>query len=72
MKAVEFPSELGPNQTLSVPAGVAVQIPQGRAVRVLVLIADDADETAWEQLAATDLGQGYADSDAIYDHLSGR
>ena len=71
MKALEFPSELGPDQTLRVPPGVAAQIPHGQTVRVLVLIGDDAEEAAWEQLAATEMGQGYADSDAVYDKLSG-
>lgn len=32
----------------------------------------DAEEVAWEQLAATEMGQGFADGDAIYDRLSGR
>lgn len=70
MKALEFSSELGPNQTLNVPADVAALIPVGQPLRVLVLVGEDAQEKAWEELAATDFGQGYSDSDAIYDRLS--
>lgn len=72
MKAVEFQSRLGPNHTLRVPDEVVDRIPAGQLVRVLVLIGDDADGREWEQLAATEFGQGYADSDAVYDQLSGR
>ena len=70
MKAVEFHSELNQNQTLPVPDSVAGSIPRGQPVRVLVRIGPDAEDREWEQLAATDFGQGYADSDAIYDQLS--
>jgi len=72
MKAVAFQSELGADGTLSVPVSVAEEIPRGRAVQVVVLVAEGADEQAWEQLAAMEFGMGYADSDAIYDHLSTR
>jgi hypothetical protein len=72
MKAVEFESQLSADQNLAVPAAVAGSLPVGQPVRVLVLIAESDAEMQWEQLAATDFGQGYADSDAIYDQLSGR
>jgi hypothetical protein len=70
MKAVEFQSELRPDHTLGVPADVVERIPRGRPVRVLV--PEDAEDQAWEELAAAEFGMGYADSDAIYDHLSNR
>jgi hypothetical protein len=72
MKAVTFPSELRPDGTLSVPANAADKIPRGQAIQVLVLLADDPEDQEWEQLAATDFGMGYAESDAIYDQLSNR
>ncbi|HLN33049.1 MAG TPA: hypothetical protein VK395_35290 [Gemmataceae bacterium] len=72
MKAVEFQTQLSANQTLAVPASIAGRIPVGRQVRVLVLVPEDETAQEWEQLAAQDFGQGYADSDAIYDKLSGR
>jgi hypothetical protein len=72
MKAVEFESELRGDLTLSVPAEVIEQIPRGQCLRVLVLVPDDGEDQGWEQLAAAEFGMGYADSDAIYDHLSNR
>lgn len=72
MKAVEFQSELRPDHTLSVPAKIAEGIPCGQTVRVLVLIPEDQEDQAWEQLAAAEFGLGYADGDAIYDDLSDR
>jgi hypothetical protein len=72
MKAIEFQSQLSASQTLSVPAAVANTIPVGQPLRVLVLIAENDLDQEWEQLAALDFGQGYADSDVIYDNLSGR
>jgi hypothetical protein len=72
MKAVEFQSQMSSDQTLAVPASVAESIPVGRQLRVLVLIAEDNPDREWEQLAAIEFGQGYADGDAIYDQLSSR
>lgn len=72
MKAIEFQSQLGPDQTLAVPSPASDSIPIGKPVRVLVLVPEsDADE-AWEQVTAMEFGQGYADSDAIYDQLQDR
>jgi hypothetical protein len=72
MKAVAFQSELRPDDTLSVPTNIAEKIPRGQAVQVVVLVAEDAEDHAWEEVGAADLGMGYADSDAIYDKLSNR
>lgn len=72
MKAIEFQSQLTPEQTLPVPDIAASAIPPRRPVRVLVLIAEDEEDRAWEHLAAVEFGQGYAASDAIYDQLPGR
>lgn len=72
MKAVEFQSQLGPDQSLPVPSAIAARIPAGQPVRVLLLIGESEDDQEWEELAAVDLGLGFADSDAIYDQLSSR
>ena len=72
MKVVEFQSELRPDHTLSVPASIIERIPPGQTLRVLILVPEDAEDQAWEQLAAAEFGLGYADGDAIYDQLSNR
>ena len=70
MKAIEFESELQANHTLSVPAKIAERIRAGQPVRVLLLIAESAEDQEWEQFTAAEFGRGYADSDAIYDQRS--
>ena len=70
MKAVEFQSQLNPDLTLTVPASVVGAIPIGQTVRVLVLLAENDTDQEWEQLTAEEFGQGYADTDALYDQLS--
>jgi hypothetical protein len=72
MKAIEFQAQLNEDQTLAVPAAVAGSIPAGQMVRVLILIPEDDADRDWEQLAAAEFGQGYVDSDAIYDQFSSR
>ncbi len=69
MKAIEFQSQLNPDQTLTVPASLFGAIPIGQTVRVLVLLPDNDTEGEWERQAAEEFGRGYADTDAIYDHL---
>ena len=72
MKAVEFQSQVNSDQTLTVPESVIGAIPIGQTVRVLILFAEDEADREWEQLTAEEFGQGYADTDALYDQLPGR
>ncbi|HBI44543.1 MAG TPA: hypothetical protein DDY78_17080 [Planctomycetales bacterium] len=69
MKTLEFEAPLNPDQTLTVPPGVADQVPPGRTVRVLLMVADSDEEKGWNQLTAAEFFKGYAESDAIYDEL---
>ena len=71
MKALEFSSSLNADGSLHVPEDVAPSIPPGQHLRILVLLPDSDEDQEWEQLAASQFGQGYADSDAIYDQLPG-
>jgi hypothetical protein len=70
MKAIEFESQMNPDHLLRVPEAVADGIPAQCPIRVLLLIPESDDDQQWEGLAAAEFGQGYADSDAIYDNLS--
>ena len=72
MKAIEFQSQINSDRTLTVPVTVMDSIPIGQTVRVLVLFAEKDTDLEWEKLTAEDFGQGYAETDAIYDQLSGR
>jgi hypothetical protein len=69
MKALEFQSQLTADKSLTVPGDIAQAIPKDQKVRVLVLLSENKEDEEWEQQAALELGQGYADSDAIYDHF---
>jgi hypothetical protein len=72
MKAIEFQSQLNSDQTLTIPASVRGAVPVGQTVRVLILVPEGEPAQEWETLAAEEFGQGYADTDAIYDQFSGR
>lgn len=77
MKALEFEAQINPDHTLSVPPIMADQLPPGRPVRVLLLVAEsaqeqeEAEERAWKHMAAEQFLKGYDESDAIYDQLPG-
>ncbi len=72
MKALEFQASLNEDRTLNVPDDIAGSIPLGHTVRVFILMPQSDSDQEWEQHAALEFGQGYADGDAIYDELSGR
>jgi hypothetical protein len=69
MKALEFQSQINPDATLSVPPEVARQVPPDQPLRVLLLVAEDAEAGDWERLTIQEFLQGYTESDAIYDQL---
>jgi hypothetical protein len=72
MKALEFEAQVSPDHTLPIPSSVAAELPMGQTVRVLVLVPDSSEDAEWEQMASSEFLKGYAESDAIYDQLSGR
>jgi hypothetical protein len=47
-------------------------LPIGQTVRVLILVPEGEPDQEWEMLAAEEFGQGYVDTDAIYDPFSNR
>lgn len=72
MKALEFEARVSPDQTLPIPSSIAAELPAGKTVRVLVLLPDSSEDADWKRLTTEQFLKGYADSDAIYDQLSGR
>ncbi len=70
MKVWEFQAQLTPDQTLKVPEAVAREIAQEDALRVVLLLAQSADNRDWSELTAQQFLQGYSEGDAIYDQLS--
>jgi hypothetical protein len=70
MKALEFLTPINPDSTLTVPSEIAAQLPQGLAVRVLLLLPEDNENQEWAKLTAEQFLQGYAASDRLYDSLA--
>jgi hypothetical protein len=71
MKTIEFESRLNPDGTLRVPEDVIAQVPPGEPVRVVLVVGDPNEDQEWTRLAAAQFLKGYAESDGIYDQLSG-
>jgi hypothetical protein len=69
MRVLEFQTQLNPDHTLTVPPGVAQQIQGDEAVRVVLFVADAAEDQSWAAMTAEQFLSGYSDSDAIYDQL---
>lgn len=72
MKTLEFEASIGADRTLEVPQEIAAQVGEQRPVRVILVVADDADEKDWAVLTAEQFLAGYVEGDAIYDELSAR
>ena len=72
MKALEFLGQIDEHNVIEVPPEVAVQLQQGRAVRVIVLTPESSEDQTWSRLTMQQFLVGYPDSDAIYDDLPPR
>lgn len=67
MKTIEFLARIGADAALEVPPEVAAQLPQGQAVRVIVLMSEANENQDWSRLTAERFPAGYDESDAVYD-----
>jgi hypothetical protein len=68
MPTWQFQTHLNPNQTVTIPPEVAIQLPPESEVHV-VLVTGENDDADWEHLAAEQFLEGYAPGDDIYDQL---
>jgi hypothetical protein len=68
MKALEFEGRLEETNRIQVPANVAQQIPEGAAVRVIVLF-DSGEDEAWRQLSLERFAASYTEEDSVYEQL---
>ena len=71
MTALEFHTRIDENSGIAIPADLAVRIPKGKSVRVLIIYDDAADEAgeekAWRRMTQECFFNGYAEGDSIYD-----
>jgi len=67
MHAIEFTANLGPGRTLVIPEEAASQLPKSGKARVIVLTADDPNDTNWCSAAYEQFMRQDAPEDAVYD-----
>lgn len=72
MRTVEFEGRVSRDRTLTVPPEVAKQIRVEESVRVILVLRDSAGDHEWARLTIDQFLAGYADGDAMYDHLPAR
>ena len=70
MKAVEFESRLANKDVIQVPPEVAREIPQGSAIRVILLF-DSGEDESWRLAAGERFARAYSE-DAVYESLIDR
>lgn len=69
MHAVEFTTELSGAPVLSIPKEAADRLPKTGQARVIVLTADDADDSEWRAAAYEQFLRDDSPEDAIYETL---
>ncbi|MEA3324097.1 MAG: hypothetical protein U9Q37_03020 [Euryarchaeota archaeon] len=70
MNAYEFQAAVTPDHKLSIPDALFGKLEAQKAIRVIVLINESADEErALAHLTAEQFLAGYDDSDVVYDQL---
>ena len=68
MKIADFRGELAPNGQIAVPPEIALQVPPGAQIQVL-LQWDIFEDDAWNVAGRRQFEAAYADDDSIYERL---
>ena len=72
MKALEFKGQVSADGKVTLPDEIRRMVSPGTAVRVLILIPEEAqEEAAWQRLTVEEFLAGYEEADAVYDELPG-
>ena len=72
MKALEFKGQISADGKVTLPDEIRRMVSPGTAVRVLILIPEEAqEEAAWQRLTMEEFLAGYEETDAVYDELPG-
>ena len=67
MQAIEFSTEINKNNQIEVPQSFSALFQKNKKVRIIILVDEDAEELAWNNLTAKQFADGYADEDSIYN-----
>jgi hypothetical protein len=69
MRAVEFESIVTPSGEIALPPEVAVEIPAGEQLRVVVMWEPGDTDSAWRSASRQCFEAAYSPEDAVYDQL---
>lgn len=69
MTAVEFTTELTDSGLLHIPTEAVARLPRAGRARVIILTADEGEDTEWRSEACTQFLRKDPPEDAVYDHL---
>jgi hypothetical protein len=67
MHAVEFTTQLGEQPVLSIPTEVAARLPKSGQARIIILTADDPEDSQWRTGAYEQFMRDDTPEDAVYD-----
>jgi hypothetical protein len=67
MHAVEFVTELNEQPLVTIPEGVAAQLPKSGTARVIILTSDDPEDAEWRSAAYEQFMRDDAPEDSVYD-----
>ena len=69
MQVIEFSTEINKNNQIEVPQSFSALFQKNKKVRIIILVDEDAEELAWNNLTAKQFADGYDAEDSIYDQL---
>jgi hypothetical protein len=67
MQAVEFVTELSDQPVVTIPDGIAAQLPKSGQARVIIVTTNDPDDTAWRLGAYEQFMRDDPPEDTVYD-----
>jgi hypothetical protein len=67
MRQIEFDTELQDKPFLTVPEEVAAQLPKFGHAKVILLVAEDAEDEEWRAAAYEQFMRGNSSEDSVYD-----
>jgi hypothetical protein len=67
MRQIEFDTELQDKPFLAVPQEVAAQLPKSGRAKVILLVAEDAEDGEWQGAAYEQFIRDNSSEDSVYD-----
>jgi hypothetical protein len=67
MRQIEFDTELQDKPFLAVPPEVAAQLPKSGHAKVILMLADDAEDKEWQAAAYEQFMREDNPEDSVYD-----